>query len=151
MGNSTQRTAASAEVHGHKDPGARAVPAGVVRRMSREFGECALSHKDPGLFDSFVSRYRGIVELAIRQARPGSDVRVFENLRDLARQAGERTASPQDLIAVHLSALAILVTTKPQAMARAGIRHSRLLLVKLVGELALYYRDRVIATAKAGS
>jgi hypothetical protein len=123
----------------------------VGTATSTGFGECALSHQDPGLFDSLVTRYCGIVELAIRQARPGLDSRVFENLRDLACQAGQRNASPQDLIAVHLSALAILVNTKPQSMARACIRHSRLLLVKMVGELALYYRDRLNDTARAGA
>jgi hypothetical protein len=119
----------------------------VGTASSTQLGECALSHRDPGLFDSFVTRYGEIVELATRQSRPGADLRVFKNLRDLAREAGQRNASPQDLIAVHLSTLAILLKTKPQALARACVRHSRLLLVKMVGELALYYRDRSLAKA----
>lgn len=96
------------------------------------------------MFQGFVANYGQIVELAIQQAVSGTDRHVFAKLRTLARQAGQQDAVPQDLIAVHLSALSVIVKTKPQARVRACIRHSRLLLVKMVGELAIYYRERAI-------
>ncbi len=109
--------------------------------VSHQFSTCPLSLQKPKLFGKFVEEYRDIVELAVRQAVSGTDRHIFARVRGLARRAGEEDAVPQDLIAVHLSALAILVKTKPHAMAKASVRHSRLLLVKMIGELALYYRD----------
>jgi hypothetical protein len=111
-------------------------------RISSEFTTCQLSRQQPELFEALVASYGEIVELAIQQEALGTDRRVFPKLRSLARQGGQQDAVPQDLIAVHLSALAIIVKTRPQAMVRACIRHSRLLLVKMIGELALYYRER---------
>jgi hypothetical protein len=118
-------------------------------RISGLFNPCPLFRKYPDLFEAFVATYREIVELAIQQTISGTDRNVFPKLRTLAREAGQRDALPQDLIAVHLSALSVIVKTKPQAMVRACIRHSRLLLVKMVGELAIYYRERSIGP-KAG-
>jgi len=102
---------------------------------------CALSRNDPALFDALVGEYGDIVELAVREVLSGTDFKVYPKLRELAWRAGEKDSLPQDLIAVHLSALSILVRTKPHAMVRTGIRQSRMLLVKMIGELALYYRS----------
>lgn len=114
-------------------------------RAPDDFRACPLYRGYPDLFQSFVARYSEIIELAIREAVSGTDRQVFTKLRTLARSAGDKDAVPQDLIAVHLSALATFVKMKPQPIVRAGIRHSRLLLVKMLGELALYYRDRSAA------
>jgi hypothetical protein len=111
--------------------------------VSTQFTVCRLSEETPDLFGDFVREYSDIVQLAVRQTVSATDRHVFAKIRALARQAGEHDAVPQDLIAVHLSALAILVKTQPQALVKACIRHSRLLLVKMVGELAIYYRDQV--------
>jgi hypothetical protein len=116
---------------------------------SNQFSACPLARQQPELFASFVSHYSDIVELAVQEVVTGTDRHVFAKVRSLARRAGEETAVPQDLIAVHLSALAILVQSKPQAMVRACIRHSRLLLVKMIGELALYYREQAIRQRQA--
>jgi hypothetical protein len=113
-------------------------------RIPSQFSPCPLFRNHPDVFENFVHNYREIIELAIQQTISGTDRHVLSKVRALARQAGQQNAVPQDLIAVHLSALAILVRTKPQAMMRACIRHSRLLLVKLLGELAIYYRELAI-------
>ena len=110
--------------------------------VSNQFSSCPLSRNAPELFDTLVGIYSDIVQLAVQATVLGTEQHTLAKLRTLARRAGEADAVPQDLIAVHLSALAILVKTKPQAMVRACVRQSRLLLVKLVGELALYYRDQ---------
>jgi hypothetical protein len=110
--------------------------------ISSQFSACRLSSDAPDLFGSFVSDYSEIVQLAVQQMISGTDRHVFARVRSLARHAGENDAVPQDLIAVHLSALAVLVKTQPQAMVKACIRHSRLLLVKMIGELAVYYREQ---------
>jgi hypothetical protein len=103
---------------------------------------CPLARHNPGLFGAAVDEYREIVQIAVEEAVSGTDRRTYSRVRDLARRAGEQDAVPQDLIAVHLSALVILVKNKPHAMAKACTRHSRLLLVKMLGELALYYREQ---------
>jgi hypothetical protein len=113
-------------------------------QLSSQFSTCPLFRHHPELFETFVGTYCEILQVAVEEAVSGTDRHVFSKVRTLAKLAGEKNAEPQDLIAVHLSALAILVNTKPQAMVRACIRHSRLLLVKLVGELALYYREQAV-------
>jgi len=110
-------------------------------QISSQLSPCPLFRSHPDVFERFVTTYREIVELAIQQAVSGT---VFGKLRLLARQAGQQDAVPQDMIAVHLTALSVIVKTKPQAMVRASIRHSRLLLVKMIGELAIYYREQAI-------
>ena len=107
-----------------------------------QFGACPLARRDPELFQKFVTNYSEIIRLAVEESALGTDRHVFSKLRTLGRRAGEGDAEAQDLIAVHLSALASIVTINPQAMVKACIRHSRLLLVKMIGELAMYYRER---------
>jgi hypothetical protein len=42
-----------------------------------------------------------------------------------------------------------MIRNKPHTKARAFVRHSRLLLVKIIGELALYYRARALRAGAA--
>jgi len=110
--------------------------------IPKQFGSCPLARRDPELFQLFVTNYSEIIQLAVRESVSGTGQNVFTKVRTLARRAGEGDAEAQDLIAVHLSALASIVKANPQATVRACIRHSRLLLVKMIGELAMYYRER---------
>ena len=103
---------------------------------------CPLARRNGTLFAAFVVEYAKIVQLAVEEAVSRTDRQVYLKLKDLGRRAGEQDALPQDLIAVHLSVLASMIRNEPHAKARACVRHSRLLLVKTIGELALYYRDR---------
>ncbi len=113
-------------------------------QISHEFHSCPLYRQSPGLFDSLVSDYSAVIRLAVRESVSISERPGFVLLRNLARRAGESDASPQDLIAVHLSALSNIIRSSPRNLARACIRQSRLLLVKMIGELALFYRDRAV-------
>ena len=110
--------------------------------LSSQVGDCLLARKNPALFSTLVAEYREIVQLAVEQVVSRNRYRVLPKIRALAYRAGAQDAVPQDLIAVHLSALAILVKKNPNvSLARAWVQHGRLLLVKMIGELALYYRD----------
>lgn len=108
---------------------------------STQFGACPLSRKDSALFGALVEDYREIIQLAVEEALSGTDRHTFSRVRALARRAGRQDAAPQDVVAVHLTALVMIVKNKPHAMVKACVRQSRLLLVKLIGELALYYRE----------
>jgi hypothetical protein len=101
-----------------------------------------MARQNPRLFAVLVEEYSAIVQLAVQQSLSGTDQHIFPKVRQLSRRAGEETAEPQDLIGVHLAALAILVKNRPHAMVKACIRHSRLLLVRMIGDLALYYREQ---------
>ena len=109
------------------------------------FASCELGRRNPQLFTSSVEEYCAAVQLAVEESVSGTDRRTLAKVRTLARRLGEADSVPQDFIAVHLSALAILVRNKPHAMAKACVRHSRLLLVKMIGELALFYREQARA------
>lgn len=110
--------------------------------ISSRFDACALARNNPGLFGAMVQDYCTIVQLAVEQAVSGTDRQTLSRVRALSRRAGDEDAVPQDLIAVHLSGLVVLVRNKPHAMAKACVRQSRLLLVKMIGELALFYREQ---------
>jgi hypothetical protein len=111
------------------------------------FGACPLARKNAALFGALVEDYREIIQLAVEEALSGVDHRTFSRVRALARRAGRQDAAPQDLVAVHLTALVTIVKDKRHVMAKACVRRSRLLLVKLLGELALYYRELARASA----
>ena len=110
--------------------------------ISSQFSACPLARRDPEVFETFVAAYADIVLLAVEEATSGAGQPVFGKVRSLAVRAGEIDAEAQDLIAVHLTALARIVANKPEARVRAAsIKQSRLLLVKMVGEMAMYYRE----------
>ncbi len=103
---------------------------------------CELARRDPLLFAAAVEEYGVVIESSIEEALSGTDRHTRGRIRALARKLGAEDAVPQDLVAIHLSTLAGVVKSKPHALAKACVRHSRLLLVKMVGELALFYRDQ---------
>jgi hypothetical protein len=109
---------------------------------SAPLNACPMARKNPELFHTAVQEYCEAVQLAVQEAVARTDHRSLARIRDLARRAGREDAVPQDLIAVHLSSLVIIVKNKPEKMAKACVRQSRLLLVKMIGELALFYREQ---------
>ena len=108
-------------------------------------GDCELARRTPRLFKASVEEYCAILQLAVKESVSGTERHTLKRTQILARQLGEADAVPHDFIAVHLAALAMVVKNKPRAMAKACMRHSRLLLVKMIGELALFYRERAQA------
>jgi hypothetical protein len=114
-----------------------------------EFSNCLLARNEPTLFSTLATEYSRIVQLAVEESLFRTDRHVFAKTRNLARSAGEKDAVPQDLIFVHISGLAMLAERVPRPLAKAYVQHARLLLLKMVGELALYYREQAsLATGK---
>ena len=107
-----------------------------------------LARKMPQVFAASVEEYCTVLQLAVEESVSATDRHTLARIRTLARRLGEADSVPQDFIAVHLAALAIVVRNKPHAMAKACVRHSRLLLVKMVGELALFYREQARAAER---
>lgn len=130
----------------------RSDPANVAHENSEfgssEFSYCLLARQDPMLFSSLAVEYSQVVQLAVEESVFRTDRQVFVRIRNLARSAGEKDAVPQDLIFIHIAGLARLAKDTPRPLAKAYVQHGRLLLVKMVGELALYYRERALAVAK---
>lgn len=121
-------------------PGAAAEGAGLA---SSEWTNCLLARNDPAFFGALVTEYSQIVRLAVEESVFRTERHVFAKIRNLARSAGEKDAVPQDLIFVHITGLAKLTENVPRPMAKACVQHARLLLVKMIGELALYYREQI--------
>jgi hypothetical protein len=115
---------------------------------SGEFSHCQLAREDPMLFSSLVVEYSHAVQLAVEESVFRTDRQVFVRIRNLARSAGEKDAVPQDLIFIHIAGLARIAKDTPRRLAKAYVQHARLLLVKMVGELALYYREQALAITK---
>ena len=115
---------------------------------SSELSNCLLARHDPMFFSSLVIEYSRVVQLAVEESVFRTDRQVFVGIRNLARSAGEKDAVPQDLIFVHIAGLARLAKDAPRPLAKAYVQHARLLLVKMIGELALYYREQALAVKK---
>lgn len=119
--------------------------------VSGEFNNCVLARHDPMFFSALAVEYGQAVQLAVEESVFRTDRQVFVRIRNLARSAGEKDAVPQDLIFVHIAGLARLAKDAPRPLAKAYVHHARLLLVKLVGELALYYREQALAGVQDGA
>ena len=111
---------------------------------SSDLNNCLLARHDSALFSALAAEYCALVRLASEESVFSTDRQVFAGIRKLARRAGERDALPQDLVSVHISGLAKIAESVPRPMARLCFRQARLLLVKLMGELALYYREQIV-------
>lgn len=103
---------------------------------------CLLARNHPTLFSALAIEYSTITQLALEEAALRTDRQVLAKVRNLATRAGEVNAVPHDLVCIHLMALSILAGKVRPTVAKACAQHARLLLLKMMGELALYYRDK---------
>ena len=109
---------------------------------SAEFAPCLLARNEPALFLTLSTDYCAITQLAVEESVLRTDRQVFARVRHLARRAGEKNAVPQDLVCVHIAGLSMIADKLPRPVAKACAQHARLLLLKMIGELALYYREQ---------
>jgi hypothetical protein len=118
--------------------------------LSSKVTGCHLLQNHPALFAALTTEYRGIVQRAAEKASSYPDREILSQIAGLSRRAGEHDAAPVDLVAIHLAALGRLATQNSRPVAKACLRQARLLFLKMIGELALYYRSKVpIAKAAA--
>lgn len=118
--------------------------------LSTEVTNCLLAQNNPDLFSALVAEYDHIVRQAAQQIPLFADRESLAKISHLARRAGEHDAVPADLIAIHLAALATLANSNSRLVVKTCMHQARLLLLKMVGELALYYRSKTPRVRSAG-
>lgn len=116
-------------------------PAGVSV-TSRIYGEGPLKELSPGRFDALVGRYSALLDenLESEVLRLEGD-RISREVSNLVDELGRLQAGPRDLVGIHKAALKQKLTQDiPAEKARAYMELGRLLLLKVMGRLVLFYR-----------
>lgn len=94
-------------------------------------------------------RYHALLEQALEQRALKVDLDISAELRAFAAALGRQSASPRDLIRIHARVIAQKKAAAPTPLRlKASIEEGRLLLIELMGYLAAYYRDMMLAAVE---
>jgi len=107
----------------------------------KSFGHVPLKDSAPGPFAEFVSRHQEILDLSLEEREKKTNKGVVEELRSLADQLGRLGAGPRDIVGLHTAAIVAKLRGQPVRKAKAYVVDGRLLLLKLMGDLASHYRS----------
>ena len=112
-------------------------PAPVARKSlgQRPFKEAA-----PSLFADLVGRHTKLLEFSLEERVMKTNKGVADELKNLAQQLGSNGAGPRDIIELHATAISAKLKGQPPVKAKAIVVEGRVLLIKLMGDLASYYR-----------
>lgn len=104
----------------------------------------SLSESLPEIFDKLVSEYEDILDHALESQTYKVNHDISEELRILADKLGQLNAGPQDIVLLHTTALKEKNRDSSYAKSAAYIEEGRILVLKLMGYLAAYYRNHSI-------
>lgn len=99
---------------------------------------------DPDLFHTLTDRYRDLVELACKQRLFRMVQNVSGELHGLAMYLSMLQAGPEEVEAMHISALEQLVGQVAPDQATTYVEEAQLLLVELYRYLVSFYRDAAV-------
>jgi PAS domain S-box-containing protein len=111
---------------------------------ARAFGLQPLREALPNVFQSLSDTYASLLDQALdqkayRHAEPDMDL-----VRDLAERLGALGATPRDVVDVHVAALRNRSQQANPVKAKAYASEGRLVALRVMGELASYYRRRCV-------
>jgi DNA-binding response OmpR family regulator len=106
-----------------------------------------LAERDPELFDALTTRYADALEVALDRAAYRSSNRARDILGALAARLGTATATPRDVVDIHMRVITASQRQRHPERAAAYVDEGRLALVEVLGRLASWYRDRYLASA----
>ncbi|TVR99214.1 MAG: hypothetical protein EA406_04405 [Rhodospirillales bacterium] len=137
------RTLTAALQHEHHESELRGLRAmcgpAPLAVSARSFGSTPLSVKVPELFEDMVRTYEALLDSALEEkALKGKHVP--EALNQLADQLGALDASPRDIVELHKAAINSKIGGQTPSKARAYVEEGRLVMVRLMGQLATFYR-----------
>jgi PAS domain-containing protein len=111
----------------------------------------SLCQRLPAIYTYGVSAYGTLLDSALQQ-------RAFGTVRDpqisavlLAAQLGAYTATPRDVVEIHLEALRERTRHTVPARAQAYLEEARVLALEVMGHLAGYYRGRTLDNGERGA
>lgn len=116
----------------------------------KSFGQSSLREMAPDAFEDLVHRYQEILDHALEEQAMRTRKGVAEDLKNLADLLGSLGAGPRDVVALHTVATTAKLAGSSLRKAKAYIVEGRLLLLKLMGDLASFYRNLSWGEAPGG-
>lgn len=105
------------------------------------FNLLPLSKNLPELFNELVTQYGDILDNALERQTYKVNHDISTDLRTLADKLGHLNAGPQDIVLLHTTALKQKCQDSPYAKAAVFVEEGRILVLKLMGYLAVHYRN----------
>jgi DNA-binding NarL/FixJ family response regulator len=111
-----------------------------LRVARKSFGQTSLKEAAPGVFGDLVRHYQDILDRSLEERAVRTNKEVVEELKSLADRLGGLDASPTDVVDLHMATMTAKLHGQPLKKAKAYVAEGRLLLLKLMGDLASFYR-----------
>lgn len=121
----------------------------VARVASSLYGAASLSEMLPEQFQGFLEQYQALLEKAVDESVHKQSDRVSTDLLILSEMLGSLRAGPGDVIDLHIAAVRGRLKELPPGRARAYLEESRLVVLKLMGNLVSHYRRFSMARPQA--
>lgn len=104
------------------------------------FGIRSLKQVDPSVFSDLVYRYSELLDLALDQRTYRVDHDLTDKIQEISNELGFYSCSPRDVIELHTESMQLRLSEKTPKKSQAYVEEGRLLLLKLMGHLVLFYR-----------
>jgi len=112
-----------------------------LRVTRRSFGQTSLKEATPDTFGNLVRDYQDILDRSLEERAKKTDKGVVEELKRLADRLGSLGAAPLDVVDLHMVTITAKLRGQPLKKAKVYVAEGRLLLLKLMGDLASFYRN----------
>jgi CheY-like chemotaxis protein len=112
-----------------------------LRAARENFGQTSLKDTAPGVFGDLVRHYENILDRSLEERAMKTNKGVVEELKSLADRLGRLDAAPPDVVDLHMATITTKVRGQPLKKAKVYVAEGRLLLLKLMGDLASFYRS----------
>lgn len=113
----------------------------------KSFGQSSLKESAGSLFGDLARHYQEILDHSLEERVMKTNKGVVEQLKSLADELGALGAGPRDVVALHTAAITTKLQGQPSKKTKAYLTEGRLLLLKLMGDLANFYRNLSLGTA----
>lgn len=109
-------------------------------QTARYYGSSTLSDSNPQEFRSLLLAYDRLIDFSMEQQCVKSYGELDPELNRFIMHLGALNAAPRDVIDIHKTTLSAKLLRLTPRKSKACIEESRLLILKVMGELVRYYR-----------
>lgn len=135
-----QRQSGDMAASQQREIGSLAALSGAAAGQPRVGEESAASR------DRLRASYEDLLDRAVEQRTYRLEDRVTASVRELAGELGAMRAGPRLVVEIHAEAIKGRIAQQTPQRAAAILEEGRLLLVRLLGALVQYYRERLLAS-----
>ena len=115
-----------------------------TRVSARSFGLAPLRESHPNVFEDLVERYEALMDQALERRVYKVEDDIAKEVTAVSERLGALRAGPRDVVDIYIMALKNKNRQANPVKAEAYAEESRLIALKLMGELASYYRKRCV-------